>query len=272
MVSRAAAGNLGIMKRNHLAIVILASAPVFAQPQSAASEFDAAVVKVNKSGETRAQGSRVRGGQLTWINLTMSAILYLSYSHDPAGGPANPNEAPIGGPGWLDSDRFDLVVKSPGDTPVETVRLMLRNLLADRFKLAVHPEERMTDVYALTVGKQGAKVRESTGSGTGTCTPGEGIQGLFHRSCTNMTMAALAEALPWLARGYVDRQVVDRTGLQGRYDFKLDWTPRPSDKSDVAAGATMFDAIEKLGLKLESLKQPMPILVIDHVERVPRED
>ena len=237
-----------------------------------AQSFDAAVVKVNKSGETRGQGSRVRGGQLTWINLTLATILSLSYSHDPAGGPANPNEAPVGGPGWLESDRFDLVAKSPGDTPVETVRVMLRKLLAEQFKLAVHPEERTTEVYALVVGKQGAKLQGSSGSGASSCAPGEGIQGLFHRTCANMSMAALAEALPWLARGYIDRQVVDQTGLKGSYDFKLEWTPRPSDKSDVAAGATMFDAIEKLGLKLEGSKQPVPILVIDHLERVPTEN
>jgi uncharacterized protein (TIGR03435 family) len=243
------------MKPHSFWIMVLLSSAGFAQ------SFDAATVRVNRSGETRAQGSRVRGGQLTWTNLTLKAILTLAYDQDLKGGPS-----------WLESDRFDVVAKSPGDTPVERVRVMLQTLLAERFKLAIHREEKMTPVYALVVATGGPKLPEAAASGLAACGQGEGIEGLFHRMCSNMTMAALAEALPGLARGYIDRAVVDQTGLQGSYDFKLDWTPRPVDKSEVAAGATMFDAIEKLGLKLEGKEQPMPILMIDHVERVPTEN
>jgi uncharacterized protein (TIGR03435 family) len=244
-----------------VSVMVLMSSAALSQAETPLPAFEVASVKINHSGELKAQGSPVRGGQLAWTNLTLKTILSFSYGQDLTGGPS-----------WLESDRFDIVAKSPGDTPAATVRLMLQRLLAERFKLVVHREEKITSVYALVVGKQGSKLQQAAGSGPPVCSPGEGVEGLFHRACSNMTMAALADALPGLARGYFDRAVVEATGLKGSYDFKLDWTPRPLDKSDVAAGATIFDAVERLGLKLEERKQPMPIIVIDHVDRVPEEN
>jgi uncharacterized protein (TIGR03435 family) len=252
-----------------VSVLVLMSSAGFSQSPAAPPAFEAAVVRVNHSGETRAQGSRVRGGQLTWTNLTLKTILSLTYTEDFTGGP-----------NWLESDRFDIVAKSPADTPVETVRLMLQTLLVQRFKLVTHREEKNTVVYALVVGKKGPHLQTAAASGPPVCNPGEGIDGLFHRTCTNMTMKALAETLPGLARGYFSpdsnllrpRAVMDSTGLTGSYDFRLDWIPQPVDRADLAAGPTIFDAVDKLGLKLEERKQPMPIIAIDHVDRVPEEN
>jgi uncharacterized protein (TIGR03435 family) len=94
-------------------------------------------------------------------------------------------------------------------------------------------------------------------------------------------MADLADWLPTrIAPSFIDRPVVDLTGLKGPYDIQLDWVPRPlvgnaadPASADVAAGATVFDALDKqLGLKLEERKLPMPVIVIDHIERVPTEN
>lgn len=190
-----------------------------------------------------------------------------------------------GGPSWLDSERFDIVAKAPPNTTEDTLRLMLQTLLTQRFKLATHWEQKVMTIYALVAGKGGFKLQPSAGSGPPKCGPGQGAEGLNHLVCTNFTMADLTAWLPTrIAPSYIDRPVVNLTGLEGAYDIKLDWVPRPLGgnaatdgaipaASDVAAGATVFDALDKqLGLKLEERKQPMPVIVIDHVERVPTEN
>ena len=129
-------------------------------------------------------------------------------------------------------------------------------------------------VYALVAAKGGFKLQPAAGSGPPRCGPGQGAEGMNHLVCTNFTMANLTDWLPTrIAPSYIDRPVVDLTGLTGTYDIKLDWVPRPTATSDVAAGATVFDALDKqLGLKLEERKQPMPVMVIDHIERIPTDN
>jgi uncharacterized protein (TIGR03435 family) len=85
-----------------------------------------------------------------------------------------------------------------------------------------------------------------------------------------MTMPDLVKELPDLAPDYMDKTVVDQTGLTGTYDFMLDWVSRRD--LDAVGGVAMFGAVEKLGLKLEERKQPMPTIVIDHVDRTPAEN
>ncbi len=176
-----------------------------------------------------------------------------------------------GGPRWLDSEHFDLVAKAPPDTPIDTQRIMIQAVLAERFHLQVHRENRPMPVYALVVGKSGPKLHRAEGSNDSqACVPvRDSSQGGMHRDCHNVTMAMLAEWLPQMAQSQLDLPVVDLTGLGGAYDFQLDWTPLPPD-GDQTIGSTIFTAVEKeLGLKLEQRKHPMPTVVIDHVERIP---
>jgi len=221
------------------------------------------------------QGNLLLGGQLTLRNMPMKELIAQAYK----GGDVT------GGPSWLDSDRFDIVAKAAPDTPVDTLRLMLQTLLTERFKLAIHREQKTMTIYALVAAKGGFKLQAAAGSGQPRCGPGQGAEGLNHLVCTNFTMADLTDLLPSrIAPSYIDRPVVDLTGLEGTYDIKLDWVPRPPAgtvatdgaipvASDVAAGATIFDALDKqLGLKLEERKQPMPVIVIDRIERVPTEN
>jgi uncharacterized protein (TIGR03435 family) len=228
--------------------------------------FDVADIRANKSGITQDSLRVLPSGQFEARNLTMRQVLSFAY---------HVREQDItGGPGWLNDGRFDIVAKMPAETPEPTARLMLQNLLIDRMKLKTHMEQKVMSVYALVVGKGGQKFGPAARSGPENCVRSPDTDEQTHLTCTNISMAVLADHLPGLAPRYIDgRPVVDLTGLNGTYDFKLDWTIRPVEAANVAAGPTIFDAVEKeLGLKIEDRKQPMPIVVIDSLERTPSEN
>ena len=254
------------------------SAPVFAQP-AAKPEFDVAELKLNKSGQLQMSANFLPSGQIMARNIPLKILITQAYKIRP--------EYLIGGPGWLDSDRFDLVGKAAPNTPIDILRVMLQTLLAERFQLTSHTEQKVMPVYALVPARQGPKLQPAAGTGNQSCSPNSIKDSKAHRTCTNVTMQSLAELLPTLAPFYFDRPVVNATEIQGSYDITLEWTVRPPNSvgappaqdgnvpaaSDVAAGSTIFDAVEKqLGLKLESRKQPMPVIVIDHIERVTAEN
>ena len=133
----------------------------------------------------------------------------------------------VGGPKWIESDRFDLVAKAPAGTPEPVIFLMLQSLLERDFKLATHPEQRPMDVYVLSVGRNGPKLQAAAGSGKPICKRSVTPEMEAVASCTNETMAELVKDLPNLAPAYVDKEVIDQTGLPGAYDFKLAWVGRP---------------------------------------------
>jgi uncharacterized protein (TIGR03435 family) len=188
------------------------------------------------------------------------------------------NEMVSGGPAWLDLDRFDISTKTPGVTPEDTGRLMLQALLAERFKLAIHREEKPVAVYALTVGKRGAKLKDSEGEGTLNCKGDGGGPGatLFTLTCQHATMKFLAQQIRWIA--FLDRPVVDLTGLSGSYDITLTLTPpgqrrrASSSDADQPQYVSAFDAVDKLGLKLEAQKEPVSVIVVDHINQTPTDD
>ena len=138
----------------------------------------------------------------------------------------------VGGPKWLDSDRFDIVAKTPDpNTPVPTLVLMLRTLLEERFNLVTHREDRVMPAYVLTVWKGGFKLRQTSSSGsrqncrTGPAQDGNRARPVLHRECHNMTASERARQLGMPGFG-VDRQVVNETGLTGAYDREFDYTQR----------------------------------------------
>ncbi len=140
-----------------------------------------------------------------------------------------------GGPNWLDSDRFDIVAKAPASAmgtdskggPTlsgDTFGLMMQALLKDRFNLAIHKEDKVVPVYALAVGKQTPKLKETAG-GDSQCKM-QVIEGVRTYKCQNMTMAGFADNIRNAAKAYLDHPVVDMTGLTGAYDFTVAWTGR----------------------------------------------
>ena len=257
------------------ALILLIMTPaVFGQaagtPAAKVPEFEVAEIKVNKSVNPGQGKARVLpGGRFEMPNSTIKRLIVAAY---------NVHESTItGGPPWLESDRFDIVAKAPPGTPRETLFLMLQSLLAERFKLTIHREERPLTVYALVVGKGGPRLQKPSG-GEMTCDwimPGNGR---VQRECKNMTMRELASSIPNWAMAHVDVPVVDLTDIQGAYDFRMEWSvpanPGAEGRGDVPittdnGGATLFDAMSQIGLKLERRKHPISVIVIDHVDRLP---
>lgn len=190
-----------------------------------------------------------------------------------------------GGPGWVGTERFDIMAKpeaiesaqEPPDPHSladdqrkirdQQWRERLQNLLADRFGLVIHKETKEEQIYHLVIAKGGSKLTENTAPG-----PRQGMsmnRGRAQGFASNMQM--LADNLA----GTVGRPVIDMTGLTGKYDWKLEWTPdsgmaipgpeNPQPQSD-APGPTIFTAVqEQLGLKLETAKGPVDSWVIDKI-------
>jgi uncharacterized protein (TIGR03435 family) len=254
----------------NVVLLFVLSVPAFSQFEAKPLSFEVADVKVNKSGETRMAVDMQGGGRFTMHNVPMKAMVMFAYHARP--------DAVTGGPGWLESDRFDIVAKAAQTTPPEDLRRMLQNLLAERFKLVIHEEPKIMPAYALVVGKSGPKLQASEAAllTEQRCMPGEGTVGQKHINCRHITMAALADQLQEQSPRDFEVVVVDQTGLSGAFDFKLDWTPAvrtATPSTDPSAGPTVFQAVaEQLGLKLESRKLPLPVIVIDRVDRVPVEN
>lgn len=216
------------------------------------TEFEAASVRPSAPG-TEPAWVTTPGGRLDIRGLPLIALIESAYG--------NIAEDKIkGAPKWADTDRFTIVAKMPPSTGGTAVQGMLKSLLADRFQLVAHYEDQPMPVYALVVAKKGAKLEAASGEERSACRITQGDQRTY--ACTNTSMAQFAERLR------ISRPVVDATGILGSYNFTLTWTPGDLAEGiqDPTGQLTLFEAIERqLGLRLESQKRPMPVLVIDHV-------
>jgi uncharacterized protein (TIGR03435 family) len=182
----------------------------------------------------------------------------------------------VGGPDWVRVDRWDIVAKATDNASQAELDAMMRSLLADRFKLIVHNETRRLPIYALvptrTDGSPGPEIHASSvdcsaaaearaqGVRDGRQVCGfSGVAG--NMVATGRTIVQLARVLTPL----VGRAVADKTGLTGSFDWTLKWAPLTQAVSD---GPSLITALqEQLGLKLEAIREPMEVLVIDHVEQ-----
>lgn len=247
------------------AIVLMGFSVACATGQSVQQpSFEAAEIRVSRSGGP-ISGDLHAAGQLWLRSLSLKQLI--------AGAWHVKEYAVVGGPAWIDSDRFDVIAKAPPNAAGAEIQGMLRSLLQERLKLVVRSSETDVQVYALIGGKRGAKIQATTASdseGSG-CT-GQREGGQAHRTCRNMSMGMLAGTLPSISPHYVDLPVVDLTGLKGRYDFTLSWLPQQLRGDSLAGGPTIFEALDtQLGLKLERRKLAVPTVVIDSVERTPKE-
>lgn len=265
------------------------------QGQSArAPEFEAAAVKVNNSTDSLT-GSYDPGGQLVLRAATMRMLLGIAWKETHTLSDLTPIEIQVapfvsqfnsdnylkGLQPWMTTQLYDVIAKAPAGTSEDTVRLMLQKLLADRFHLVTHREIKNVGFYAMVAAKGGFKLTRSAG-GDGTCSRSIGQDNVYHRECHNMTMEALSEQLPNFApRFFEGRPVVDAAGLQGGWDFRVDWTPLSGGLAGLGAapdqefetGTTIFATMERnLGIKLEKREQAMPVIVVDRVDRVPGEN
>jgi uncharacterized protein (TIGR03435 family) len=245
-------------------------APPAAAVPMAANALPAFEVATIKPSNPDAQGKAftVRGHQVLTINTSLSDLITFAYGLHA--------RQVMGGPDWVERDKYDVTGQpdAEGVPNVAQLRVMVQKLLTDRFKLAFHQDKKELSVYALIVGDKGPILTKSAGDPNG-------LPALFFRSlgalpARNATMADLAAVMQ---TAVLDRPVVDQTGLTGRYDFTLTWTPDetqfsamgvrvPPPTADPSAAPGLFTAIqEQLGLKLESTKAPVPVIVVDRVER-----
>lgn len=275
------------MQRIILGAVFLSWAgwPALCQSTEKPPGFEAADVHVSaKIVNPFIRTGPVRGGRYEVKNATMVDLIGIAYGFAP-------NKV-LGGPSWLEMDRFDVLAKvPPGSTP-ETQKLMLQSLLEDRFKLVVRKDTRPLPTYVLTVGKK-PQLKEADGSGDRGCKPQSasgppaeggmrlmmngtpislGPGGTIEFVCRNMTMAAFAEGLRGMLGSSVGpNPVLDQTGLQGEWNFNVHWSlGLIGPMADSGQRISVFDAVDKqLGLKLEEKQIPNPVIVVDSVNRTP---
>lgn len=223
--------------------------------------FDVASVK--QGGPVRQDGlldinlGGASHGTVTLTNTTLSECIQYAWGLT--------NEEQIAGPGWIQdrSVRFSIIAKAPPETPVGQLRVMLQALLKERFGLELHREPRRIEHFELMVAKGGPKLAESKPE-----TPAARVfYGVGRLSYNHMPM----ERFVLLLSRQMKQPVFDRTGLTGFYDIDLQWTPDDAQPAaDTAAKPDLFTAIQQqLGLKLQTSKEPVNVLVVDRAERVP---
>ena len=219
------------------------------------------VVTVRPSDPNTSQATfDVRGRHIIIANRTVETMLLLAYG-------LQKNQI-VGGPDWIRTERFDAdgIPNVEGQPSLEQFRNMLRKLLAERFGLVTHMEQRELSVYAITIAKGGPRMTQSKADPNALQSDSDKQDG-GQRSIqmSNATMAGFALELLY----NTDRPVVDRTSLTGRYDFTLKWTFDDSKvPTDGSAAPGLFTAIqEQMGLKLEAVKTMTNVMLIDKMER-----
>lgn len=165
------------------------------------------------------------------------------------------------GPSWLTDDSvcFDIQAKAPPETTEKQMTVMLQTLLAERFHLSAHRETRTLPVYELVPAKGGPRLQKSAAEGTNS-NLGSSDRGTMEG--TNVPISLLAESLS----DHVNRPVLDKTGIEGRFDLKLTYDPQENG----GERPSIYTALEQqLGLRLQPAKAPVEVLVIDHIDRTP---
>jgi uncharacterized protein (TIGR03435 family) len=226
--------------------------------------IEVATVKLSPP-EARGRLYTMRGTQVMAINVTLLNVMTFAY---------DVHERQVsGGPAWISTDRFEIVIKpdTPGQPNIQQMKQLFQKALAERFQLQFHKEKRELSVYAITLpANTKHKLTESA--------PGQNLPNLiFPRPgllpARNATMTDFAQVMQ---TAVFDRPVVDQTGIEGRYDFTLDWTPDefqftsfgPRPQLPDTGKPNIFQAFqEQLGLKLDSTRAPADVLVIDKAEK-----
>ena len=317
--------------------VLLLTGVAWAQAPAAGPVFEVATIKPAEAPNVaqisagkihvglKIEAGRVDAGFMSLGDLIRTAYKLKSYQ--------------LTGPDWMNSQRFDVLAKMPEGATKEQVPDMLKALLAERFKLVVHMESKEHSMYALTVGKGGSKLKESPpdpvvaadappaaapagsttiatntgtmsikqngdGRGSTITTPGEGTvktsmgpDGNIHLEMSKMDMPKFAETIS----RFVDRPVVDETGLKGNYQVVLDLSMGDMMRvaraagvgipagpaaagggaasggaadaaSDPGGGGSVFTAVQTMGLKLEPRKETIETFIVDHLEKMPTDN
>jgi uncharacterized protein (TIGR03435 family) len=282
-------------------LVVFFASGALAQP-SAGPSFDVASIRpAQQPGAAVNLGLRIDGAQFR-ATLALKDFIRMAY---------RVKFYQVSGPDWLASEWFDIAATVPAGSTQGQVPEMLQSLLAERFRMRLHRDKKEFPVYALEVGKGGPKMQESPpdvnaanseqegGVNVGVSGSGQGVSVSLGRGSSyslannrfeakKLTMASLADSM----ERFVDRPIVDMTGLKGHYDFALELTeddyramlihaavsagvvlpPQALRLLDNGEPSSLFSAVEKLGLKLEGRKAPLDLLVIDEMRKEPTEN
>jgi uncharacterized protein (TIGR03435 family) len=263
------------------------------------TEFEVASLKPS-APDARPGPPDVKNGRLYLPGISLQNLILIAWD-------VNTPEFLVGAPKWLNEDKYEILAKAPagvaiGDlTPnrnavpvnIDALRPMMRALITERFQMAAHTEDRPMNAYTLTANKPKLKKADPTSrtrwqEGVAPDSKGDkNANASLGRlvTCQNVSMAQFAVMLPNIAPGYLATNVVDATGLEGGYDFTFSFSPlgavrqaraatgETSDASEPSGTLTLFEAISKqLGLKLDTVKRPVQVLVIDKIERKPLEN
>lgn len=281
------------------------SATAFGQPLA----FEVASIKVAQMGQGMHEGGGrvalkigmdIDSGRVQCSNMSLMDLISSAYK-------IKSNQ--ISGPDWLRTERFDIFAKIPEGVSTDRVNEMLQTLLADRFKLTIHRGEKEQPVYALVVGKAGPKLKESaeeaqpSGDGPGPHGGGGVVKtgsnrmtmtnGKMQMSLSAVTMGGFVDSLS----RFLDRPVLDKTELAGRYDMDLEISQedmrnmmrsqgmsmpmggpmapsgdRPAETAADPSGPNIFSSVQQFGLKLESRKAAIETIFVDHAEKTPTEN
>jgi uncharacterized protein (TIGR03435 family) len=266
-----------------IATVLLLCGLSFGQQTAGNLQFEVASIKPSEPqpmGRIRI-GMSTDQGMLRYTNVSVQDMIRVAY---------RVKDFQIDGPDWLNGSRFDVTAKFPAGATEDQVPEMLQTLLADRFKLLLHRGTKERPIYALLAAKDGPKLKaaevQTSAPGGGGQRRGMGItmdSGGLHLEAQSATVSQVSELL---AR-FTERPIVDMTGIQGQYEFDLVFTPEkmpnvartmPPPGGDTGGNSqaeqapSVFDAVQKYGLRLDARKGPIEMLTIDHVEKTPTEN
>jgi uncharacterized protein (TIGR03435 family) len=282
----------------------LTSVFLFGQSPVARPEFEVASIKPSPPDEFNRVGAGLHldGSQVSFKFFSLDEYIVVAY---------RVKRYQISSPDWMASERFDITAKLPSGGSAKDVAVMLQALLEDRFQMKMHRESKEFPVYGLVVDKGGLKMQEAppappkevqndrrgfdaaTTSRPGGITVdyGDGAYFTFADNKIEGRKMTAANLAPMLS-AFMDRPVVDMTNLKGNYDFVLELSPedframgirsaisagvalppQAIQMAEAASGDSLSNAMQKLGLKLESRKAPLEVIVIDHAEKTPSDN
>ncbi len=239
-------------------------------PADADPSFAVATIKPNPSGGTSMQRLTTNGHDFTVRNGSLGDLISFAYDVQ--------TTQIIGGPGWLDEDRYDIAARQDQDGLANDKQLrgMARKLIEDRFQLKVHHDKRELSAFVLTVGKNGQKLTPTQATGP---LPGMGFQPTSGGLMLRINNGTVDDLTDFLQSAVLDRPVVNHTDIAGRFDIGVKFTPddsqfkghppKPPAETDTTDTApNLFEAVQQqLGLKLSAEKTQVDVVVIDHVEK-----
>ena len=262
------------MRRAVAVVVALVVAAVGARAQPQRPAFEVATIRRNTSHQSSNGGGYVSYGRFSMTDVDVRRLIRIAYHTDAE---LMPSQV-VGGPDWTGSDTFDITAKTgpefegkpAGGQMLGVRRLLLQSLLEDRFKLRVHRETRDLERYALVRARQDGALGPSLRPSRRCVSDVDQQCGVHavpgHFSAGRAPLAALGNYIA--SSVLIDRVVVDRTGLNGIYELNLEWA---RDQSETDKPSIFTALQEQLGLKVETERGPVDVVVIDHVER-PTED